>query len=104
MVIANQITLGSCVITIDGQEKVSIVEKVMGEGVYTIVTKEELVVVGGIVASPFAANHFIPNMFYDFHRFIFDIMPYLLTTKMMESVTTVADEVAQYYNFAADTL
>ena len=104
LVAASKITSGACVVTVDGQENVSVVKKVVEEGLYTVVTEEELVVVNGVVASPFAVNHFIPNMFYNFHRFAFGLMPSFLSTKMMESVSTVADEVAQYYTVATDSL
>ena len=76
--------------------------KVVEEGLYTIVTGEDLVIVNNIVASPFAVNHFIPNMFYNFHRFIFNLIPTFLSTNMMQSVSTVADEVAQYYSVGKD--
>jgi len=104
LVAASKIASGSCVVTVDGQENVSTVDKVVEEGLYTVVTGEELVVINKIVASPFAVNHFIPNMFYNFHRFMFGLLPNFLSTKMMESVATVADEVAQYYTVATDSL
>jgi len=104
LVSASKIASGSCVVTVNGQENVVSVEKVVEEGLYTVVTAEEFVVVNGVVASPFAVNHFIPNMFYNFHRVMFGLLPNFLSTKMMDSVATVADEVAQYYTVAADSL
>jgi hypothetical protein len=104
LVAASKIASGSCVVTVNGQENVFAVEKVVEEGLYTVVAGEDLVVVNGVVASPFAVNHFIPNMFYNFHRMLFGLLPNFLSTKMMDSVATVADEVAQYYTVAADSL
>ena len=86
LVYASKVTVGDCVITVSGEEKVSSVESVRGEGVYTIVTKEEFIVVNGIVASPFGANHMMANMYYNIHRFAFTIAPTLLATNLFHSI------------------
>ena len=61
------------------------VESVRGEGVYTIVTKEEFVVVNGIVASPFGANHMMANLFYNVHRFMYAVSPMLLASSVLHN-------------------
>ena len=86
LVYASKVTVGDCVLTVSGEEKVSSVESVRGEGVYTIVTKEEFIVVNGIVASPFGANHMMANMYYNIHRFAFTIAPTLLATNLFHSI------------------
>jgi len=53
-----------------------------GQGIYTIVTGEEYVVVNGIVASPFAVSHYVPNAYYNFHRLAYKTFP--------ESMKTIA--------------
>jgi hypothetical protein len=40
LVYASQISVGDCIMTVAGQERVAAVEKVRGEGVYTVVTNE----------------------------------------------------------------
>jgi Hint module len=37
---ASQVSVGDCIMTVSGQERVSAVENIRGEGVYTIVTNE----------------------------------------------------------------
>jgi len=54
--------------TTAGQSVVSSVEEVQEKGIYTFVTRAEFVVVGNIVASPFAVNHEILHFFYNLHR------------------------------------
>ena len=95
---AIRVTDKDCVLTADGQETVMSSMNVMEEGLYTIVTNEEYLIVNGIVASPFAVNHAIPHFFYNFHRMLYKLMPQCLSTKMMTSVATVADEIAKQYS------
>jgi hypothetical protein len=71
--------------TVSGEEKVSMVEKVQGEGVYAVVTNEEFVVVNGIIASPFGANHMMANMYYNIHRFLYSLRPALLASNLLHS-------------------
>ena len=40
LVYASQVSVGDCIMTVAGQERVAAVEKVRGEGVYTIVTNQ----------------------------------------------------------------
>jgi hypothetical protein len=72
---ASSVSVGDCVMTMSGEDIVSTVKTVQGKGLYTIVTKEEYVVVNGIIASPFAANHMLANMYYNFHRFVYSSFP-----------------------------
>jgi hypothetical protein len=70
---------------ISGQEKVVSVVSVKGEGVYTIITSEEDVVVNGIIASPFGANHMMANLYYNVHRFAFALSPLLLSSSFLRT-------------------
>ena len=72
---ASSVSVGDCVMTVSGVDMVSTVETVRGKGLYTVVTKEEYVVVNGIIASPFAANHMLANFYYNFHRFAYSSFP-----------------------------
>jgi Hint module len=75
---ASSVNVGDCVMTVSGEDMVSTVETVQGKGLYTVVTKEEFVVVNGIIASPFAANHMLANLFYNIHRFVYSSAPSFL--------------------------
>jgi hypothetical protein len=70
-------------------EEVSGVETVQGQGLYTIVTGEEYVVVNGIIASPFAFNHMVANFYYNIHRFVYACVPVLLTSRVFRSANEV---------------
>lgn len=85
LIYASGVSVGDCIMTVSGEEKVSMVEKVQGEGVYTIVTNEEYVVVNGIIASPFGVNHMMANMYYNIHRFLYSLSPVLLASNLLHS-------------------
>ena len=76
---ASSVSVGDCVMTVSGEDMVSTIETVQGKGLYTVVTKEEYVVVNGIIASPFAANHMVANLYYNLHRFVYSSAPSFLT-------------------------
>ena len=66
---ASQVKVGDCVQTVSGREQVVSINKVEGKGVYTVIAMEELIVVNGIVATPFGAvNPTLVNMYYNLHR------------------------------------
>lgn len=71
LISARSISAGMCVLTVEGAEAVAAVELVRGEGAYSLVTSEALVVVNGFVASPFAVNHAVASAFYNVHRMAF---------------------------------
>ena len=86
---ASQISAGDCIQTISGEVKVSKVELWRGQGVYTIVTNEEFIVVNGIVASSFGANHMLANLYYNAHRFIYASAPVLLSSMLFHRFNEV---------------
>lgn len=91
LVYASQVSVGDCILTVSGEERVSKVISVHGEGVYTVVTNEEFVIVNGIVASPFGVNHMMANFYYNVHRFLYVSAPLLMassTVQRMNEVTT----------------
>jgi flagellar biosynthesis GTPase FlhF len=66
LVTARSIKLGDCVRTVDGEDTVvSTTKDVTRNGVYTAVTKNEFLVVDGVVASPFALAHGIAHSLFD---------------------------------------
>ena len=54
---------------VSGREQVVSVSEVGGHGIYSIIAMEELVVVNGIVATPFGGvNPTLDNIYYNYHR------------------------------------
>jgi hypothetical protein len=76
LVLAGSLKVGECVQTVSGSEMIASVTTVVAEGIYTVVTKHDgLLIVNGIVASPFAVNHLVANSFYNIVRFVYGVMP-----------------------------
>ena len=84
---ARNVKIGACLRTVDGQEAVTAVEFVEGEGVYTLVTMEPFLVINGVVASPWAyisiwehlfspiACHAMAHSFHNIHRVMYNLFP-----------------------------
>jgi Hint module len=89
LVYAKNVIMGDCVMTVSGEERVSAVGVVHGQGLYTIVTKEEFVVVNGIIASPFAVNHMMANLYYNIHRFVYESAPALCDFSLIRTANEV---------------
>ena len=69
LVAAASIAVGDCVQTVSGRKHVVSVGKVEARGIYTIIAIEELIVVNGIVATPFGGvNPTLANIYYNLHR------------------------------------
>mmetsp|Transcript_16411 Transcript_16411/g.38016 ORF Transcript_16411/g.38016 Transcript_16411/m.38016 type:complete len:263 (-) Transcript_16411:315-1103(-) len=63
---------GDCLATKDGEEAVRSVAPAASKALpYSAVTLNEYLVVGGVVASPFAVNHAAVNMYYAVHRALY---------------------------------
>ena len=75
LVYASTVAADSCVSTISGLEKVVEVKKSMEKGVYTVVVMDEMIVVNGIIASPFGVSHTFTNIYYNLHRFAYTTFP-----------------------------
>ncbi len=74
MTTAGKVAVGDCVQTVSGREQVMSVGKVEGRGVYTAVAMEELIVVNGIVATPFGGvNPTLVGVFYNAHRLLYAV-------------------------------
>lgn len=90
LVEAKTVVSGHCVLTVDGQEVVSSNQDTGSQdGLYTVVTEDDFVVVNGFVASPFSTNHVVANAFYNVHRMAFQVAPVLLQTKWLRSAVEV---------------
>jgi len=92
---AADVHTGDCVQTTEGMSAVVSNSAVSNtEGVYTIVTdkSDDLVVVNGIVASPFAVNHAVANAVYNVHRVLYSVAP-----KLVAPVAAVMSGLAAYF-------
>jgi Hint module len=94
---ASSVSVGDCVMTVSGEDMVSTVATVQGKGLYTVVPKEEYVVVNGIIASPFAANHMLANLYYNIHRFVYSAAPSILKYPALHSANEVRYFSQSYY-------
>ena len=86
---AASLHVGDCVRIVSGQEKISSIQEVQGKGVYTVVTEEDFIVVNGVLASPFAVNHAVPNAFYHIHRTLFWMAPALVKSALFAEAHSV---------------
>lgn len=65
---------GGCLRTVDGPETIVSAAVTTAEGLYTAVTKNEFIVVNGVLASPFAVSHTVGHYFYNIHRAIYQVL------------------------------
>ncbi len=80
---AGKVTVGECVRTVSGRERVVGVTLVEGRGVYTLVTSEEYVIVNGIIATPFGGvNPTLANAYYNLHRLAYALFGQVLGSKV----------------------
>ena len=71
-IVASKVAVGDCVQTVSGREQVVSVGQAEGKGIYTVIAMEELIVVNGIVATPFGGvNPTVANIYYNMHRLFF---------------------------------
>ena len=91
MASADQVVVGDCVETASGREQVVSVGKVEGKGIYTVIAMEELIVVNGIVATPFGGvNPTLANIYYNVHRLVYAM------SGMQVMPTTVENSLARW--------
>ena len=75
-VAASAVMVGDCVQTVSGREQVVSINQVEGKGIYTIIAMEELIVVNGIVVTPFGGvNPTVANIFYNLYRVMYSATP-----------------------------
>jgi hypothetical protein len=66
IVTARSLKTGDCLMTANGEDTVAkVTMNVEAGGIYTAVTKNEFLVVDGVVASPFALAHGVAHSFFD---------------------------------------
>ena len=88
MVSADQVVVGNCVETVSGREQVVSVGKIEGNGIYTVIAMEELIVVNGIVATPYGGvNPTVANIYYNLHRIMYAYAPSMMSKNWVQTAT-----------------
>ena len=85
---AGSVEAGQCIQTVDGQDQVLSNTNTESVGMRSVVTKAgDLVVINGVVASPFAVNHWLADAWYTIHRGAFALFPSLLANKLFTATS-----------------
>lgn len=93
LVQAGSLKVDECVQTVSGIEAVASVTTVAAEGIYTVITKYDgLLIVNGVVASPFALNHLVTNSFYNIVRFVYGVVPSVAKTSVTGQIINAFGE------------
>jgi len=85
-VTAGSLSPDVCLRTVDGEDVLTATKKVQANGIYTAITHNEFIVVGGVIASPFAMNHELVNSYYNIHRFAYNYFPDLLQLPIVSKI------------------
>jgi hypothetical protein len=92
---ADTLEIGMCVQTVSAVEIVVSIERVSGDGIYTLITLDGgLIVVNDIVASPFAVNHQVVDSFYNIHRVIYRLIPAIARVPMYTETLKIFGDLA----------
>ena len=86
---AGAVVVGSCVLTVAGPEEVVSNEEAPAAGLHSLVTTGALLVVNGVIASPFAGNHAAANAFYNVHRWLHKAFPSLLQSQWLHRANEI---------------
>ena len=87
-VAASAVVVGDCVQTVSGREQVVSIGNVEGKGIYTVIAMEELIVVNGIVATPYGGvNPTLANIYYNLHRLMYAYAPSMMSKNWVQTAT-----------------
>lgn len=85
LITAANVIIGNCIRTIDGNESVIGNELVVVDSVTTLVVDDsDYLVVGSMIASPFAVNHWFGNVYYTPHRLMYSIFPNFMKSEVVK--------------------
>jgi hypothetical protein len=97
LVQASEVHVDNCVYTTKGLKKIKSIKTIEEQGIYTLITNQEFIVVNNIIASPFVVNHYIANKYYNFHRMIYYYASSVIKTKFYSLVNSLANRIADLY-------
>jgi len=81
---AAAVVVGHCVLTTEGRDEIVEVVEVEAVGIYTAVPMAELIVVNGVVATPYGGvNTVMANVFYNLHR-----LAYCMSSKAIKELVS----------------
>jgi len=85
---ASTLDIGNCLVTVQGEEIITSVISSVSTGISTVVTMDDdkLLVVNGVIASPFASNHLVANAFYNIHRALYQYAPTIVSHPIVAKV------------------
>ena len=73
---------------------VTVISTASDRGIYTVVTEADtLLVVNGIIASPFATNHHLANSLYNIYRWMNKLTPSLVQSNFVMSIINVFGDI-----------
>lgn len=99
---AQNLHIGDCLKTVDGDDVITSVSMVLAKGLYTAVTTNEFLVVNGIIASPFAVAHGITHAYYNIHRALYAAAPRILKFPgLVAANALIGTSAALAYSFTA---
>jgi hypothetical protein len=88
VVAASAVVAGDCVQTVSGREQVVSVATVEGEGIYTAIAMEELLVVNGIVVTPYGGvNPALAHIYYNIHRLAYKVFAGFSALSLLQTST-----------------
>ena len=94
LVAADNVVVDDCIQTVSGRELVVSVGKIEGKGIYTVIAMEELIVVNGIVATPYGGvNPTLANWYYNLHRLAYFLVHRSSREKLASKVIDSDDAV-----------
>jgi len=83
VIFAEKIEVNDIIKSVDGNEQITSIEIIEDEGVYTVVTLEEYIVVDNIIASPYAVFelfHLLGNIYYSLHKNLYRLNPTIINS------------------------
>jgi len=95
VIFAEKIEINDIVKTVNGNEQITSIEIVEEEGIYTVITLEEYIVVDNIIASPYAIFHLLGNIYYSLHKNLYSINPKIIDSPYFKKFNQICNS---FYN------
>lgn len=83
---ASHLIVGDILMTTTGPQTIASIDVIQRQGVYTVITMTGYVVVNGVLASSFATNHYIGQVFYSIVRMTYRVFPAVVLSHLYASL------------------